>query len=109
MQKSPTVLTIPHRLQPLAALALMLEKLERQPRQASADQYRHVAERLRELLDQAPDDPALPRILDVFPAAAEVYENLRYGQAGLCRSGLEAAVEAEQRARDVIERLRRPH
>ena len=109
MHKSPAVLTIPHRLQPLAALALMLEKLERQPRQASAEQYRHVAARLRELLDQGTVDPALPRILDVFPAAAEVYENLRYGQAGLCRSGLEAAVEAEQRARDVIERLRRPH
>jgi hypothetical protein len=40
-------------------------------------------------------------------AAATVYENLNYENAGLCRSLLDAAAESELQARDVIARMRR--
>jgi hypothetical protein len=106
---TPTVLHIPRRLQALAGLAVLLEKLERQPRQASADQYQRVATELRSLLEDSPDDPALGKLLEVFPATAELYENLRYAQAGLCLTRLEQAVPAEQQARAVMERLRHSH
>jgi hypothetical protein len=109
MPNAPTVLNIPPRLQPLASLAMLLERLERQPRQASAEQYRRVAGELKAQLANAPDDPALDRILRLFPAAAELYENLRYEHAGLCLSHLDAAVPAEQQAHAVIARLRKPH
>ena len=46
-------------------------------------------------------------VLDAHPAASQVYENLHYGHAGLCRSPLEWALGAELRAREAIERAAR--
>jgi hypothetical protein len=43
-----------------------------------------------------------------LPAPAELHENRHYAEAGLCRSPLEAAVEAELVARDLLARLRAP-
>jgi hypothetical protein len=98
--------TFPTALQGLAAMAVLLERLESQPRKASAEQYRHVVRRVARLLDEAEPGAALQALLAVAPATAEVYENLRYAHAGLCLAPLERATAAEQAARAVIERAR---
>jgi len=49
----------------------------------------------------------LGRLLDAYPAASEVYENLNYQHAGLCRSALDASLAAEVGARQAIARAMR--
>ncbi len=97
---------IPERLRVVFALARLLQRLEGSNLQASAEQYRQVAARLRDTLAATPHDAALDLILEAFPAAAEVYENLHYAHAGLVRHELEASLESERSAREAIERLR---
>lgn len=89
-------------------LAGLLERLERRPGRIDPDAHRTVVQRLARALD-APELPADAReaVLELHPAAAELYENLRYAQAGLLRSPLEAALAAEAQARGLIERMRR--
>ena len=89
-------------------LARLLERLERSAEPVGAEQYRSVVLHLVQELDAASTDPALPAVLDSHPATAELYENLNYAHAGLCRSGLEASLNAELRAKDVIDKARRP-
>ncbi|OYU68394.1 MAG: hypothetical protein CFE45_43015 [Burkholderiales bacterium PBB5] len=103
-----TRLTVPAALQPLAGMALLLEKLERSPREASAAQYRGVAQQITALLQAAEPGPELNALLSAFPASAELYENLHYAQAGLCRSPLEASLNAELDARAALRRLAGP-
>ena len=98
--------TLPQRLHSLAAMAGLLERLERQHGNASAAQFREVAQRVSELLERTPTDAHLDRLLSLAPATAELYENLQYARAGLCRSPLEAAAEAELQTRRLLERLR---
>ncbi|EGJ12319.1 MULTISPECIES: hypothetical protein [Rubrivivax] len=93
---------LPARLHTLAAMAALLERLERQPRSASAGQYRGVVQQVRELLAEAEGDEALPALLAIAPATAELYENLHYEHAGLCRSPLEDALNAELAASAAI-------
>jgi hypothetical protein len=107
MQSTPH-LVIPARLHSVAALALLLEKLERHPRQASPEQYRIVARSLSSMLAQTPLDAPLNEVLRAFPAAAELYENQQYGRAGLCRHRLDAAAAAEQATNALLTRVRRP-
>jgi hypothetical protein len=45
---------------------------------------------------------ALAALLDTHPAAAELYENVNYQHAGLCRSALDASLDAERQARQAI-------
>ena len=90
----------------LVVLARMLERLERSTVAVDAQQYRTVAARLSEELAAAAQDAALHTLLDSFPAAAELYENLNYRHAGLCRSPLERALSAELAAREAIEAAR---
>ena len=84
-----------NRLQTLAAMAALLERLDRQPRSASAAQYQGVVEQVKRLLIEAAPGVEFNALLAVAPATAEVYENMHYAQAGLCRSPLEAALNAE--------------
>ena len=86
----------------------MLERLDRSAVAVDAQQYRDVVEHLAEELRAAQPDAALEAILQASPATAELYENLQYQHAGLCRSPLEAAVRAEQAAREAIAKARRP-
>ncbi|MBI5335863.1 MAG: hypothetical protein HZB72_14960 [Burkholderiales bacterium] len=92
-------------------MARLLEKLDRSSEPVDAAQYRHVVQRLQQLMaDCAADGPAddsLHAVLEVFPAAAELYENLHYAHAGLCCAPLERSLQGEAAARDVIERARR--
>jgi predicted NAD/FAD-binding protein len=97
-------LDIPERLRVVATLARLLTALDQSPRQVSADQYRHVAQRLAAALAVAEPDAALDLLLHHFPSAAEVYENLRYERAGLVRQALEPAMQAEQMARAALDR-----
>jgi ferritin-like metal-binding protein YciE len=98
---------LPARLHSLAALAGLLERLDQRPRTASASQYQGVARQLSELLAKAEPDAHLDALLAAAPAAAELYENLRYTHAGLCRAPLERALNSEMAATAAIERARR--
>lgn len=106
---SDTTIRIPARLHALAATAMLLEKLERLPRTASATQYQRLVAQLHGLLDAAEGEPALQALLDGLPALAELHENRHYAKAGLCRSPLDGAVQAERQARDLLQRLRTRH
>ena len=106
---SDTQIRIPARLHALAATAMLLERLEQMPRSASAAQYRAVVRQLDTLLDEAEDEPSLQPLLDGLPGLAELHENRHYAAAGLCRSPLDRAVQAEQLARDLLDRLRQRH
>jgi len=46
-------------------------------------------------------------VLEAFPAAAQLYENLNYQHAGLCRSPMDASLAAELAARAAIDGARR--
>ena len=60
------------------------------------------------LLDGLAPGASLDALLENFPAAAALYENQRYAQAGLCRSPLETSLNTELEARKVIDRARGP-
>jgi 2-methylisocitrate lyase-like PEP mutase family enzyme len=88
-------------------LAQLLERLDRSAAPVGAEQYRSVVRHLAEEFEGLQSQQSLSRLLDAFPSAAELYENLNYRHAGLCRSPLEAALQAEMQARSVIDRARR--
>ena len=91
----------------LVMLARMLERLDRSTVAVDPHQYRGVVEHLSEALRSAPYDAALEAVLEASPATAELYENLQYQHAGLCRSGLEPALNAELAARSAIDNARK--
>ena len=91
----------------VALLAGLLGRLESSTTAVSPTQYREVVSRLSNALIEADAHPQLRAVLDAHPAAAELYENLHYDQAGLCRSPLDAALSAEMRAVKAIETARR--
>ncbi len=90
----------------LVLLARMLERLDRSAVAVDPQQYRGVVEALSEVLRTVPDDAALQAVLQASPATAELYENLQYQYAGLCRSPLESALNAELAARAAIDAAR---
>jgi hypothetical protein len=97
MQVTQTV-RIPGRLVPLAMLARLLQRLEASEQPVSAEQYRLVVDRLAQELQTAPQGAEFDAVLEAYPAARELYENLHYQHAGLCRSPLEPALNAELEA-----------
>ena len=107
-QTPQTTRTLPAALGNVALLAQLLERLDRSARAPDAAQYRGVALRLAESLRDAPASVALDRLLGAFPAAAEVYENLRYAHAGLCRAPLETSLHTELVARAALDRAAAP-
>jgi len=88
-------------------LAQLLERLEHSKVPVGAEQYRSVVEHLVHEFEDVESGTELSRLLDAYPAAAEVYENLNYQYAGLCRSSLDAALSAEASARETIARAMR--
>ena len=95
---------IPKQLAVIVTLAHLLERLERSSVAVGADQYRSVVRHLADELARVQPDATLQAVLDAHPAAAELYENLNYQHAGLCRSPLEFSLAAELKAKDVIRR-----
>ncbi|MEY4749914.1 MAG: hypothetical protein RIQ60_2128 [Pseudomonadota bacterium] len=86
-------------LQAVLALAQLLERIEHAPSAPDAAQYRTVVERLsRALLADDLPQVALGAVLDRYPGAAEVYENLHYAQAGLMRAALDLSISTETQA-----------
>ena len=88
-------------------LAALLERLENSAVAVGADQYRSVVTHLVHELGAVEPDDALKSLLDAHPATAQVYENLNYQHAGLCRSSLDFSLAAEVQSKQVIERAKR--
>jgi len=97
----------PARLAVAVLLSQLLERLDRSVEPVGAEQYRSVVRHLKEEFDELGSERALSAVLDAFPSAAELYENLNYQHAGLCRSPLARSLDAELLARQAIERARR--
>jgi len=95
---------------PLTDAVLMAQLLERMERggHPDADQYRMVVRRLADKLGRVNDVAALNALLEAHPATAELYENINYQHAGLCRSLLDASLAAEISARTAISRAKQP-
>ena len=91
----------------LVTLVQLLRKMERSSVPVDADQYRSVVAQINAGLRDHPHDTALESLLAAMPELAELYENLNYEHAGLCRSPLEASVRAEQAARAALEKAGR--
>ncbi|HWI81288.1 hypothetical protein [Ramlibacter sp.] len=91
----------------LVMLARVLERLERSTQPVDPEQFRSVVARVSAELASTPHDAGLDAVLDTFPSVAELYENLNYTHAGLCRSALDPALAAELAARAAIEAARR--
>lgn len=100
-------LTVPNELLSLVRLAQLLQALEGQGHAADPHQYQLLVEKLSAELRQHQGHAALPYLLDHFPAAGEVYENLQYAHAGLCRAPLEVSLTSELATRSLLERVRR--
>ena len=86
----------------LVVLARVLDRLERSAQPVDAEQFRSVVARLTAELESTARDAGLEAVLDSFPSVAELYENLNYAHAGLCRSALDTALQAELAARAAI-------
>jgi hypothetical protein len=95
------------KLETVITLAQLLERLERSQVAVAPDQYQVVVNRLGAALREAEPGEPLQAVLGAHPAAAELYENLQYEHAGLCRSPLEAALNAELLAGAAIQRAMR--
>jgi predicted YcjX-like family ATPase len=106
MQVTKTI-EVPTRLKVLVTLAMLLERIEHSAGPVGADQYRSVVRHLDRELAAIEQDDALEALLQVFPAMAQLYENLRYGQAGLCRSSLDDSLSTELAAKAAIARASR--
>lgn len=87
-----------------AVLAQLLERLDASRLPVDAHQYRTVVARLSDMLSD--DSVDWQPLLAESPAAAALYENLHYADAGLCRSPLDAAMNAEMLARKAIDMAR---
>ena len=83
-------------------LAQLLEKLEHSPVPVGAEQYRSVVEHLVHEFEDVEQGAELGRLLDAYPAAAEVYENLHYAQSGLSRATIERSVQSEMAASQIL-------
>lgn len=99
---SPEVAQRMAQLQPIAALAKILQKAEEGGYPGHAEQFQHVAKQLSELLADVEADEILYSIFNAYPAAAELYENVRYAHAGLCLHDIDAAIEAETQAAELL-------
>lgn len=87
-------------------LAELLERLDNSKVPVNPDQYRLVTARLAAALAGMPHNTGFSALLETHPAAAELYENLNYQHAGLCRSPLDLSLAAEIGARELIGKAR---
>lgn len=90
----------------LVALAQVLHKLEFGGQSVDPGQYRSVVQHLVTELEAHAGEAGVEAVLEAAPSVAELYENLQYAHAGLCRSPLEAAVKAEKEALAAIAKAR---
>ena len=100
-------LTVPTALLPLVRYAQLLQALDGQGGAADPHQYRVLVQKMSAELQEHQAHEALPMLLDHFPAVGEIYENLQYAHAGLCRVPLEVSLTSELATRSLLERVRR--
>ncbi len=100
-------LKVPTELLPLVRFAQLLQALDGQGGAADPHQYQLLVQKISAELRTHQAQAALPGLLDHLPAAAEIYENLQYAHAGLCRAPLELSLTSEMAARGLLERVRR--
>ncbi len=86
----------------VVALARLLDRIDARPGEIGAEQYRGLAAGLSQALAALPASELLQAVLSAHPSAAELYENLNYQHAGLCRASLEASLNSELAAREAI-------
>ena len=103
----PNVDSLRSQVQTVMALAHLLERIEHSPVPVDADQYQAVVTRLKLALSTPLPDEMLDAVLSPHPAAAEIYENLHYAQAGLSRSPLDRSVESEKATTLALARISR--
>lgn len=106
MQAEKSV-SLPKELRVLASIAHLLERLERSTQRVDAAQYRSLVRVLQMELERVQDHPALPLVLAAFASAAQVYENMRYAQAGLCLHPIDESLATETAAADILRRAAR--
>ena len=95
------------RMHKVVALADLLESVEDGRARATAEGYRMLVQRLQDALtDDLPADVLLA-ILDKYPAASEVYENMHYETSGLFRAPLERSVSSELIAKHILSGIAR--
>jgi len=99
---------LPERLAVAFTLAHLLQRLEGSATPVAPEQYKSVAARLSDELSRLTMDDDLRAVLNTFPAAAELYENINYQHAGLVRAPLEASLASEMKAKDVLAKMRLP-
>ena len=104
---APHLASVRTRLENLIALAGLLERIENQPTDVGAEQYRGLVRQLHALLQLELPERALRRVLDAHPATAELYENMRYEQLGLSRSSLDRAIATELQTSALLQRIGR--
>lgn len=104
----PTVvrLTVPAELRPFVQLAQLLQALDGQGGAADPHQYRLLVRKISAELQAHQGHAALAALLDHLPASAEIYENLQYAHAGLCRAPLEVSMASELAVRELLGRVR---
>lgn len=95
---------VPHKndLTVTHVLAELLERLEHSSEPVDPGQYLSVVEHLVNEFGDVEPGIEFRALLDTHPAAAELYENVNYQYAGLCRSALDASLASEQQARQAI-------
>lgn len=101
------VIKMPARLLGVVMLARLLQRLEASREPVSPEQYRTVVQRLAHALRETPSDEHLKALFKVYPAAAEVYENLHYEHAGLTQAPLEVSLNTELHVRELLARVAR--
>ena len=99
--------TVKSRIETAVALAGLLERVEHRAVQVGAAQYQALVRQLMHALQQEMPDAALQAVLGAHPAAAELYENLHYGESGLSRSPLERSINSELLATQALARAAR--
>ncbi|MGQ3052667.1 MAG: hypothetical protein ACT6S0_12855 [Roseateles sp.] len=98
-------LNVPTELLPFVRLSQLLQALDGQGGAADPHQYRLLVQKIGAELQAHQGHKALPALLDHLPASAEIYENLQYAHAGLCRAPLEASLGSELAARELLARV----
>lgn len=94
---------LPRHLTAIFMLARRLEQRESRMGRVDAELYRFEARCLtEELRGVAEGDAGLQALLGVFPALAQLYENLHYARTGLSQSHTPAALAAKVQARKAI-------
>jgi hypothetical protein len=97
--------TIRSRLENVFALAHLLQRVEAGKTRVDADGYRQLVSHLQVALSEEMPADALQAILDAYPAASDVYENLHYAHSGLSRATLERSVASELQTQQILARI----